>query len=173
MKLHTERLVLVPLGLNYLQSTHEYSSDIENTKLMVYLPDHSMEETKEFLEQVQTEWQKENPEFYELAVLLENDHIGAIGLYLDKERHTGELGWIINKRYWGHGYATEAAKEVMNFGIGELKLKKIIAHCDSENSSSYKVMQKLGLSLVSITKGRKNKSSDEEREEMLYSLNIE
>jgi RimJ/RimL family protein N-acetyltransferase len=173
VKLITERLVLVPLGLNYLHSTHEYASDIENTKLMIYLPNTSLRETEEFLEKAQAEWQKENPDFYEFAILLENEHIGAIGIDLDRERHTGELGWIINKRYWGNGYATEAAREVMNFAIRELKLKKIIAHCDSENISSYKVMQKLGLSLVSITKGRKNKSSYEEREEMLYSLDIE
>ena len=35
---HTERLLLVPLGPQYLISTHEYASDYENTKYMVNLP---------------------------------------------------------------------------------------------------------------------------------------
>ncbi len=57
--------------------------------------------------------------------------------------------------------------------IYELKVRKFIAHCDSENISSYRVMEKLGMFLTSKTKGRRNKFSDEDREELMYSLEIE
>jgi RimJ/RimL family protein N-acetyltransferase len=173
MTIHTERLLLVPLGLQYLKSTHEYASDFENTKYMVHLPNTDIWETNSFLDRVQEEWEKSNPDYYEFAILLDEVHIGAVSIYINKENAEGELGWIISKKYWGNGYAAEAAREVINFAIQELKVVKFIAHCDSENVSSYRVMDKLGMSLVDKTKGRKNKSSNEDREELIYLLELE
>ena len=39
------------------------------------------------------------------AVLYEGKHIGAAGVSFGNG--CGELGWIINKQYWGHGFAYE------------------------------------------------------------------
>jgi len=173
MLVKTERLQIVPLGLKYLQSTHAYSSDIENTRLMVYLPNADINETVRFLENVESEWKKERPGFYEFAILKDEEHIGAVSIYIIDEDYTvGEIGWIISKEHWGKGYATEAARAMIDFARNELKLKRIIAHCDSENVASYKVMEKLGMSFISKTGGRRNRSSDEERQELLYQLEL-
>lgn len=172
MKIHTKRLLLVPLGPQYLISTHAYASDIENTTMMMHLPNTDLNETKSFLEGVQAEWQKKRPSFYEFAILLDQEHIGAVSLYIDEDHAEGELGWIIRKEYWGNGYATEAASEIMKFAIQELHIRIMIAHCDSENSNSSRVMEKLGMSFVSRTGGRKNRASDEEREELMYSFEV-
>lgn len=173
MNIQTKRLLLVPLGPQYLISTHEYSSDLDNTKYMVCLPDTDIVETKNFLDMAQEEWQKCNPDYYEFAVLLNDVHIGAVSIYMNKDHSEGELGWIISKKYWGNGYVTEAAREIINFAIHKLNVRKFIAHCDSENISSYRVMEKLGMMLADRTKGRKNKSSNEDREELIYMLEIE
>lgn len=66
----------------------------------------------------------------------------------------------------------EAAREIINFAIKDLKVNKFIAHCDGENVNSSRVMEKLGMVLISKSPGRKNKCSDEDREELLYSLEI-
>jgi len=173
MNIHTERLLLVPLGPQYLISTHEYASDLENTKYMVHLPNADISETKTFLDRVQAEWQISNPKFYEFAILLDNIHIGAVDINISENNSEGELGWIISKKYWGYGYAAEAAREIINYAIQVLKVRKFIAHCDSENVSSYRVMEKLGMSLANKTKGRKNKYSNEDREDLMYLLEIE
>lgn len=170
MNIHTKRLLLEPLGLQHLISTHKYASNFDNTKYMIHLPNTDISETESFLERVQAEWQKCNPQFYEFAILLDNEHIGAVSIYIENDNAEGELGWIISKEYWGNGYAAEAAGAIINFAIQELKVKKFIAHCDSENVSSFRVMEKLGFSLVERSKGRKNKSSNEDREELMYFL---
>ncbi len=172
MNIHTKRLFLKPLGPQYLISTHKYASDFDNTKYMVHLPNTDISETESFLKRVQAEWEKCNPEFFEFAILLDNKHIGAVSIYINNDSAEGELGWIISKDYWGNGYAAEAASAIINFAIQELKIRKFIAHCDSENVSSSRVMEKLGFSLVERANGRKNKSSDEDREELMYSLEI-
>lgn len=172
MKIHTKRLLLVPLGLQFLITTHKYSSDLENTKYMVYLPNIDIEETKSFLVSAEAEWLKHRPLYYEYAILINNEHIGAVSLYLNEDYMEGELGWIISKDYWGKGYATEAAEAMIDFGLKHLNIHRFIAHCDSENVNSYRVMEKLGMKLESKNRGRKNKLSDEVREDLMYSLDI-
>jgi ribosomal-protein-alanine N-acetyltransferase len=172
MEIHTKRLLLAPLGPQYLASTHHYASDIENTKYMVHLPDTDISETESFLNRVHAEWQKTIPQFYEFAILLDKEHIGAVSIYINQDNTEGELGWIINKKYWRNGYASEAAAGIIHFAVQELNIKKFIAHCDSENVSSYRVMEKLEMKFICKSQGRKNKASDADREEFLYSLEI-
>jgi len=108
-----------------LQTVHEYASDPETTKYMLYLPNKKLEETHSFLARVSAEWQKEEPSFYEFAIIYNSIHIGAVSVYLNKEKTEGELGWILNKKYWGKGFATEAALAVKSFAVKELKVKKL------------------------------------------------
>lgn len=84
MTLQTKRLSLVPLGPQYLITTHEYARDIENTRYMMHLPNTHISETKDFLDGVQAEWSKMKPKYYEFAVLLNNTHIGAVSILLGK-----------------------------------------------------------------------------------------
>lgn len=170
MEIQTKRLTLCPLGTKFLESTHIYVSDIENTKYMVRLPNETIDETREFLSYCEEEWKKEKPSFYEFAVLLDEVHIGAVGIYMNEAYDEGELGWIFNPLYHNKGYATEAASAIMEFTRTELGVKHFIAHCDTENYASQKVMQKIGLERVSCSGGRKNRSSDEERQEYKYEL---
>lgn len=96
--IHTDRLELKPMCMDYLYSTHEYASDPENTKYMLFLPNESIEETKEYLEGAEKEFNKEYPSFYEMAVFYNGIHIGAVSLYLNDDRSSAEFGWMINKR---------------------------------------------------------------------------
>lgn len=170
--IETEHLILRPLELNDLDTAHEYASDIENTKYMVYLPNDTVEETKQFLQRVVTEWENESPSFYEFAIVLDGEHIGAVSVSLDESRKEGELGWIINKRYQGNGYATEAAKAILDFSVNQLNVKKVVAHCDYRNEPSCHVMRKIGLSLERDDGTRRYMGSEEDVQEFMYSLKI-
>lgn len=172
MTLRTERLALRPLGLEHLMTAHEYSSDIENTKFMMFLPNDSLEETANFLLDCEREWQKEQPMFYEFAIILDGVHIGAVSLYLNDDRDEAEFGWIIGKAHWGRGYTLEAARAALDFAVNTLGIHQFIAHCDSENTASERVMQKLGMTLAERNGGRKNRSSDEERIELKYEMTV-
>ena len=168
----TERLVLRPLALSDLKTTHEYASDTETTKYMVYLPNRTLQETESFLRSAAEEWAKAIPQFCEFAITLGGTHIGAVSISLSENGQTGELGWIINKKYQGNGYATEAAKAITKYAINTLQVKRIIAHCDYRNAASYRVMQKLGMRLESDTGTRRNKGADEDVQDLKYSMNI-
>jgi len=55
-----------------------------------------------------------------------------------------EIGWFFNRAYWRNGYAYEAAKTLINYGFGELKLHKICAET-IDPVVSVGLMKKLGM----------------------------
>ena len=56
MRIKTERLMLESISLYYLKSLHAYSSDLENTHYMCYLPHDSIEESRAFIMRSMEEW---------------------------------------------------------------------------------------------------------------------
>ena len=171
MQIKTERLTLEPTSMAYLESTHRYASDLENTRFMFYLPNDTLEETEAFIRRSVEEWGKERPAYYEFVILSGDAQIGGASMYM-LEDGSAELGWILDKRHWGNGYATEAARALIEWGRDSLGIKRFIAQCDSENAASSRVMERLGMRRVSLLGGRKNRSSDEERMELTYEISV-
>ena len=171
-ELQTERLTLKPMSPEYLESTHEYASDPENTVYMLFLPNDSIDDTLNYLKGAEEEFKKEKPSFYEMAVILDGKHIGAVSLYLNESGDLAEFGWMLNKRYHGKGYGVEAAKALMEYGKNELGIRHFIAHCDTENIASRRVMEKLGMVCTGEHGGRHSKNFKEERREFTFEISF-
>ncbi|MCH5197438.1 MAG: GNAT family N-acetyltransferase [Oscillospiraceae bacterium] len=169
-QIKTERLFLRPLNITDLETVHEYASNNENTMYMQWLPNKTLEETAEFLSGVTKEWEKETPSFYEFAIELNGIQIGAISVYLDDNRESGALGWILNKKYWNNGYATEAAMALRDFALNVFHIKKLTANCDHRNTASSRVMEKIGLELERDNDIRVYPKRNETARELTYSL---
>ena len=169
----TERLILRPFELTDLESTHEYASDKANIEYMVYLPNETKQETEQFLKRVVADWERDTPQAYEFAMIFNDKHIGAVSLSLNEDRHEGELGWILHKDYQHKGYATEVAKAALTFAIEDIKVKKVVAHYDYRNVPSYRIMQKIGLSLECDKGTRRNRNRGEDTQEFKYSLIVD
>ena len=71
--------------------------------------------------------------------------IGAIGLTLNLDHESAELGYWVGKPFWDHGYCTEAAQAVLHYAFIELRLNRIHARHFSHNPASGRVMQKVGM----------------------------
>lgn len=56
-----------------------------------------------------------------------------------------ELGYTFSRKYWGKGYATEAASAMVDYGQQHLKLNQIVALIDQENKASMAVADRIGL----------------------------
>jgi RimJ/RimL family protein N-acetyltransferase len=84
---------------------------------------------------------------YSFAITLRDsgELCGAVGLHPDAMHPRAELGYWLGVSYWGKGYATEAARAVIDFGFRELKLKRIFAHHFQGNEASGRVLKKLGM----------------------------
>lgn len=77
------------------------------------------------------------------------DFIGFCGLA--RPRFTAhftpcvEIGWRLARRYWGHGYATEAAHRALRAGFCDLQLSEIFSFTVPANQRSRAVMERLGM----------------------------
>ena len=170
LEIKTERLLLRPMNVSDLEIVHEYASDTENTKYLRFGPNESVEETTAFLSGIEKEWAKDAPDFFEFAIELDGKQIGAVCVYLDEKHESGEFGWILNKKYWGNGYATESALALKDHVVKNFKVKKLIAHCDARNTASARVMEKIGLKLESDDGIRVYFKRNETARELMYSL---
>jgi [ribosomal protein S5]-alanine N-acetyltransferase len=82
-----------------------------------------------------------------LAVTLRSDgrQIGGVGLRVDEPHTNAELGYWLGVPYWGKGYATEAALEMLRYGFQQLKLHRIFASHFEGNTASSRILQKIGM----------------------------
>lgn len=56
-----------------------------------------------------------------------------------------EISWRLAPAYWGNGYATEAAKKALWYGLQELSLPEVVSFTAIPNIRSQKVMERLGM----------------------------
>ncbi|NOT63025.1 MAG: GNAT family N-acetyltransferase [Acidobacteria bacterium] len=83
---------------------------------------------------------------YDLAIVAAGEALGVCGLKQDFwQRESASLNWHICPAHWQHGYATEAATRLLEFGFAELNLSVITASAFADNAASLRVMEKIGL----------------------------
>ena len=149
--LETARLRLRPVEEADLDDLFVYHGDAAALRYM-YWQARSREETREVVEKRRsqtTAWPEEGAALVMAAALRETDRvIGEVFLIL---RHAadrqGELGFVFNPAYQGHGYAGEAARRVLALGFEEGGLHRIYGRCDPRNTASCKLLERLGMRL--------------------------
>lgn len=145
--IETKRLILREFKEDDFKSIHVYSSDPEVTMYLPFGP-NSKSDTQHFLEKV-NEYQFQNPRYdYEIAVILKanNTLIGGCGIHVtNPSNKEGSIGYCYDKQYWGNGYASEAAKTIIDFGFEKLNLHRIYATCSPNNIGSAMVMENVGM----------------------------
>jgi RimJ/RimL family protein N-acetyltransferase len=72
--------------------------------------------------------------------------VGDVVLFWHSRQHRGgEIGYVFNPDFAGHGYATEAAYAVLGLGFRDLGLHRIVARLDERNEASARVARRLGM----------------------------
>jgi RimJ/RimL family protein N-acetyltransferase len=166
----SKRIKLREYNIDDIVGVHDYASDPEVSQYMDWGP-NTLKDTVEFVQKAM-ETQKENPRMkYEWAI--EHPLSGLIGgcgiTIIDKKNMTSEIGYCLNREYWGNGYGTEVARSLIDHCFRELEMHRIIATCDPENIGSCMVMEKNGM----IREGRFRKNlflRGEWRDTYIYSI---
>jgi [ribosomal protein S5]-alanine N-acetyltransferase len=60
------------------------------------------------------------------------------------EYRSASLGYCFGETAWGHGYATEAARVLLEWAFATLNLNRVQAEVDTRNGASARVLEKLG-----------------------------
>lgn len=143
--LETRRLILRTWRLNDAPELFEICADAE---VMKYLgtgkPYETIEQANEFLRWA-IDYQKEN-NFCRWAVILKENReiVGSCGFARPHGTTEIELGYLLARKFWAMGLATEAANASLKYGFENLNFREIIAMTDLENVASQKVLEKIG-----------------------------
>jgi ribosomal-protein-alanine N-acetyltransferase len=164
------RLRFIELSDNYIEQIFEYASDKEVTKYVSWKRHRTIADTLDFLN-----WsyeQRNNPNYYNFGLVIKesNEFIGTIGIsnYLPDVKSV-DFGYVLNKKYWGKGLATEAVKTLCEFGFNLDEIDSMQAYVFEENKPSCRVLKKCGFSNCGTSKYQ-TLSFPEERITLRYEL---
>lgn len=90
---------------------------------------------------------------YNYSILFDGKLVGICGIGIDQHKSwMGEIGYLVDHVYQGHGIATEAVRQLENIGFGELKLQRLAILMDIRNFASEQVARKCGYEKEGVAK---------------------
>lgn len=151
-KLETDRLILRPFTLDDATRVQELAGNKDVAKTTLGIPHpYSLEAAKS--------WIKNHPRMirngtYPFAIVLKTESVivGTMTIRVNEAHKKGELAYWVGKEYWGNGYATEAAKEIVRHSFEDLNLNRVWAMAMSKNPASIKVMERVGMKKEGVLK---------------------
>ncbi|GGE23203.1 GNAT family N-acetyltransferase [Streptococcus himalayensis] len=150
--IETERLLLRPMTVADLEDYHAFTSD---DKLLKYNY-HAHKDKRESLEGLVMYNMASPLGRYAIELKETQRMIGNIVLYLNEEQDVASIGYTLHAAYHHRGYATEAALALKDLVWEIAAIKTLVAHCDSRNTASEKVMKRIGMTFVKARKGATN-----------------
>lgn len=143
--LKTARLVLRPLlPVDAVSLFQIYQTQ----GVLRYFPNPNppqLDRVQRFIAGQQAHWKEHG--YGNWGILLEgrNEIIGWAGLQTLPELDETEVGFLLDRPFWGKGYATEAARASLQFGFERFNLDQIIALVHPDNLASQHVIEKCGM----------------------------
>jgi [ribosomal protein S5]-alanine N-acetyltransferase len=149
----TERLILREIVSDDAEAFFEMDADPEVHRFLGNNPVKTIEQTKEAIQRIRSQYDTFNIGRWAAIEKSSGRFVGWTGLKYITEPKNGkvnfyDVGYRLNKKYWGKGYATESAKASLQYGFEQLGLKEIIGTAHVDNHASRKALLKCGLKYV-------------------------
>lgn len=171
--LFTERLILRPFTISDIDAVHEFGSNPEVVKYMLFGP-NTYDESIEFVNRAIDKYKEDPIKKIDYVIEYNTQVVGAISLHLKGDLNEAAMGWILNPKFQNMGIATEAAIKFKEYAITKLGINRLYAVCDARNKTSENVMKKLGMVLCSIQENVESLRKDGLyiRDQLVYELII-
>ncbi len=150
LPLQTERLVIRPYRDDDATALHEVFGSPEVMRWTPSAPSKDVEETRQRLARTMAFTLRQPPGLglWALELKTSSEFLGQVGVFpVEGKGPDVEVAYELAPRVWGHGYATEAARALVEYGFGELGLRRIVALILPDNARSRNVASKCGMTL--------------------------
>ena len=143
----TERLVIRNWQNSDLALFHHINSD---DRVMAFFANRrDLKQSSELMRWLANDIGETGYGFFALQTKADGQPIGFAGLSLVNfaalPAGTVEIGWRLGADFWGRGYATEAARELLRLGFEDRGLDEIVSFAVPANTRSIRVMERLGM----------------------------
>ena len=154
MILETERLILRRWKESDAEDLYIYASNPDVGPIAGWPPHQSVEESLDVIKNVLN-----GKEAYAICLKEDGKAIGAVELKLNG--HTDmterddecELGYWLGKLFWGQGFMTEAAREILRHAFEDICMSKVWCGYYEGNAKSKHVQEKVGFKYQWTTEG--------------------
>ena len=142
--IRTARLVLrKPVAADADAVIRAYAHDPEVTRYLTWRPDQSPQEISAFIDRTIAAWDRGTVFTWALTLNTSGGLIGMIDARVDA--YMVNLGYVLGRRYWNRGYATEALQALLDWLDREEDVHRVWAVCAVANPASARVMEKAGM----------------------------
>lgn len=147
----TDRLILRQITLEDAADYFALASSPAVTAQTTWDTHRTLEDSIHYIKKIQRRYEQKEEVHWGIALKATNRVIGRTGLIrIDPDHSKAELGYVLSDAYWNKGITTEATRAIVAFAFEQLGLNRLEARCNAGNVGSYKVMEKLGLTLEGI-----------------------
>ena len=145
LELESERLRFRKFRQDDLPVIYDMLSSPENMKYRSSEPKNE-EEAQAYLDWAIACAEAEPCVNFRYAVERKDDGalIGSCELYFT-DQDPAALAWELHRSYWRQGYGTEIGRTLLRLAFDTLKLRRVIADCNTLNTGSYRIMEKIGM----------------------------
>jgi ribosomal-protein-alanine N-acetyltransferase len=102
-----------------------------------------IDEARRAVERAALRWESGDEYGWRITIVPDDTPVGGVACSFDG--HRAEFGFIVNRRLWSRGYATEAARAVFQWMASLPEVHRVQATCDIDNLASARVLEKLGM----------------------------
>ena len=124
-----------------------YLSLFDDEEVTVHLPKRTQEEHRRLFTETLQEYEENS--LCGRWGIFNNDNNDCIGMCLlrhfESSKDKMELGYVLHKKYWGQGIASEMAKIMIGYAFKQTGARQVVAVTTIGNLSSQKVLEKAGL----------------------------
>lgn len=140
----TARLELREFAVAEAANFYQLNADPEVVRYTGDGPFASVAEARDFLARYDN-YQRDGFGRWSCYLKETGAYIGWCGLNRKPARDEVDIGFRLHRRYWGRGYATEAAQAALELGFGHFGLSKVVGRARGDNAASHAVLRKLGM----------------------------
>ncbi len=143
-RFETSRLTLRPPESEDAESIfRNYAADRLVTRYLTWPPHETISDTHKFIKRCENVWLAGTAFPWVLCLKESKEVIGMIEVKITD--HRADLGYVLARDFWEKGYATEAAKLIVEWAMAQPRIYRVGAVCDLDNHPSAHVLEKIGM----------------------------
>lgn len=105
-------------------------------------------EVEESIDTVHENWQKATAYAFSFYLKQSSEFVGRVGIRQTDVEGAWVIYYYIHPKYQRQGYATEAAKKILEFGFSRLDAQLIEAYHAEYNQASQRTLEKIGMEFI-------------------------
>lgn len=153
--IETERLNLITFTVEMMEAFLKGNIEVEKIIPYKVAPEYPLDVYKQLFEYKINRFKKypEENEWEGIIIHKEDNTImGDMGFKGGPNKDgVIDIGYSIVPSYRGKGYATEMGKAMVEWGLSQPKVKKVVATCNPDNFASIRVLEKIGFKITNKT----------------------